>query len=173
MRPLGWKGTAELIGLLAILASLIFVAMQLQQQEELLSLELESTMISTRVAVNEKIIENPDIWIRGNSGEDLSAAELVIYKSLLVNLNDWYFHTDGIFQELEPESEEIMLTEFAGFLARNPGAHRVWIDRERRLNADRTAVDPNVAISVDWIEPIEARIALIKSRPPTRAPQPE
>ena len=59
--------------------------------------------------------------------------------------------------------EEQVLSMYAGFLARNPGAYRMWIDRERQLNADRTAVDPKETVTSDWIEMIEARIAIIKS----------
>ena len=170
MRSPDWKQTAELIGLFAILASLIFVAMQLQQQEEMLSLELRSSMVSNLVAVNEKIIDHPDTWIRGNAGEDLDAAEFVIYESLLINLNDYHFQLYSTFHELVPAAEEQVLSMYAGFLARNPGAYRVWIDREKQLNADRTAVDPQETITSDWIEMIEARIAIIKSSQSTDEP---
>jgi hypothetical protein len=168
MRSPDWKGTAELIGLFAILASLIFVAMQLQQQEKLLDLEMRNSMVSNLVAVNEKIIDNPDIWVRGNAGEDLNAAEFVIYESLFTNFNDYNFQLYQIFNEIEPEAVEHGLSVYAGFLARNPGAYRTWIDRERQINADRTAVDPEETITSDWIEMIEARIAIIKSSQSTK-----
>jgi len=164
MRSLDWKETAELVGLFAILASLIFVAMQLQQQQELLDLEMRNSMVSNLVAVNEKIIDNPDIWARGNTGEDLNAAESVLYENLFINLNDYYFQLYQTFHQLIPESEEQVLAQYAGFLARNPGAYRLWIDRERQLNADRTAIDPEETITSDWIEMLEARIAIVKSR---------
>jgi hypothetical protein len=163
MRSPDWKETAELIGLFAILASLIFVAMQLQQQEKMLSLEMRNSMVSNLVAVNEQIIDHPDTWVRGNTGEELDATEFVIYESLLTNLNDYYFQLYSTFHELIPASEEQVLSMYAGFLARNPGAYRVWIDREQQLNADRTAVDPKETVTSDWIEMIEARIAIIKS----------
>ena len=163
MRSLEWKETAEIIGLFAILATLIFVGMQLQQQEEMLDLELRNSMLSNYVAINEQIIAHPDIWLRGNTGENLDAAESVIYESLLTNFNDYYFHWYESFIELAPESSEQMLSMYAGFLARNPGAYRVWIDREQQIDADRTAVDPKETVTSDWIETLEVRIALIKA----------
>jgi hypothetical protein len=170
MKTLDWKETAELIGLFAILASLIFVALQLRQQEELLNLETRNNMVSNTVAVNEQIIGNSDIWVRGNAGKDLNAMEFEVYLRMFINLNDQFFQTYFVFHELYPEQEEQILSHFAGFLARNPGAYRVWIDRERQLNADRTAVDPEETITSEWIEMIEARIAIIKSNQSTKEP---
>lgn len=139
------------------------MAIQLQQQEQLLDLEMRNSMVSNFVAVNEKIIDNADIWVRGNTGEDLNAPEFVIYESLFTNLNDYSFQLYNIFHQLEPKSEEQVLSVYAGFLARNPGAYRVSIDRERQVNAYRTAVDPDETVTSDWINMIEARIEIINS----------
>ena len=173
MKTLGWKESAELIGLFAILASLIFVGMQLQQQEQLLQLELRNYMVSSSATVNEQIIEHADIWVRGNAGEDLNATEFEIYKRMFISLNDLFFQNYFIFDEIHPEDKEQISSHYAGFLARNPGAHKLWIDRERRLNADRTAVNPREIITSDWIELIEATIATIKSSWATEEPSPE
>ena len=129
----------------------------------MLSLEMRNSMVSNLVAVNEQILDHPDTWLRGNTGENLDAAEFVIYEKLLTNLNDYHFQVYSTFHELIPASEEQVLSMYAGFLARNPGAYRVWIDREQQLNADRTALDPKETITSDWIDMIEARIAIIKS----------
>ena len=170
MRSPDWKETAELIGLFAILASLIFVAMQLQQQEELLDLEMRNSMVSNYIAVNEKIIDNADIWVRGNAGEDLNAEESAIYEILLTNFNDYHFQLSGTFRELWPEDEEQVLAMYAGFLARNPGAYRVWIERERQLNSDRTILNPKETVTAEWIDMIESRVSIIKSSSPTQMP---
>ena len=164
MRSPDWKETAELIGLFAILASLIIVVMELQQQDKLLNLELRNSMVSSTVAVNEQIIGHADIWVRGNAGDDLNATEFEIYQRMLISLNDSFFQRYFVFQELYREqAKEQVSSQYAGFLARNPGAYKVWIDRERRINADRTAVNPQETITSDWIELIETTIATIKS----------
>ena len=87
----------------------------------------------------------------------------MIYESLFTNLNDYSFQLYNIFHQLEPKSEEQVLSVYAGFLARNPGAYRVSIDRERQVNAYRTAVDPDETVTSDWINMIEARIEIINS----------
>ena len=163
MKSPDWKETAELIGLFAILASLIIVVMELQQQEKLLDLDMRNSMVSSTVAVNEQIIDHADIWVRGNAGEDLNTIEFEIYQRMFISFNDNSFQTYSIFQELYPEQKEQVLSQYAGFLSRNPGAYRVWIDRERQLNADRTAVNPRETITSDWIELIDRTIATIRS----------
>lgn len=137
--------------------------MELQQQEKLLDLDMRNSMVSSTVAVNEQIIDHADIWVRGNAGEDLSATEFEIYQRIFISFNDNSFQTYFIFQELYPEQKEQVLSQYAGFLSRNPGAYRVWIDRERQLNADRTAVNPRETITSDWIELIDRTIATIRS----------
>ena len=170
MKSPDWKETAELIGLFAILASLIIVVMELQQQEKLLDLDMRNSMVSSTVAVNEQIIDHADIWVRGNAGEDLNTIEFEIYQRMFISFNDNSFQTYSIFQELYPEQKEQVLSQYAGFLSRNPGAYRVWIDRERQLNADRTAVNPRETITSDWIELIDRTIATIRSSQSTVEP---
>ena len=158
-----WKETAELIGIFAILISLIFVAVQLRQEEELIQLEVRNHMIETYAELNATIIEHADVWLRGNAGDELDAAEREIHKRLVVNYNDWHFHTALIFGEIEPEAVEHVLTDYAGFLARNPGAYRVWRQREDEINADRTTMNPAETITADWIDTLESRIKKIRA----------
>jgi hypothetical protein len=161
MKQIRWKDTAELIGIFSILASLIFVALQLDKEEELLELEMRNYMVASAVAVNAQIIENADIWVRGNAGADLNQTELTTYELLLTSVNDQAFHTTGIFNKIEPEYVEQILSMYAGFLSENPGAYQTWIKRENRLNAYRTAVDPSETITTEWIDTIESRMQQI------------
>ena len=161
MKPINWKEAAELIGIFAILASLIFVALQLRQEEELLQTEMRAAMVANTVSINESIIQNADVWVRGYNGEELDPAESVIHARLITNVNDYMFQVRQTFLVTEPQSEEHILAEFAGFLADNPGAYQAWIDRERRINTYRTTIDPTETISSDWIDDIESRIAFM------------
>jgi hypothetical protein len=97
MKSPDWKETVELIGLFAILASLIIVVMELRQQDKLLDLELRNTMVSSTVAVNEQIIDHADIWVRGNAGDDLNATEFEIYQRMFISLNDNFFQRYFVF----------------------------------------------------------------------------
>ena len=67
-----------------------------------------------------------------NAGEDLDATESEIYQRMFISLTDRAFQTYFVFQELYPGSKEQISSTYAGFLARSPGAYKVWIDRDRR-----------------------------------------
>ena len=164
MKRNGWKDTAELIGIFAILASLIFVALQLRQEEELLQSEMRAAMVANTVSINASIIENADVWVRGNKGEELDPAESVIHARLVFNVNDYMFQLRQTFLVIEPQWEEHVLAQFAGFLADNPGAYQAWLDRERRINTYRTTIDPTETVTSDWIDDIESRIAILKEK---------
>lgn len=170
MRKLDWKETAELLGIFAILASLIFVAMQLQQQEKLLQVELRSNMVANYMTVNGFIIENPDIWIRGNAGEELTATEREVYFRLLTNYNDHHFQLIEMFKTIHPDLVEQIFGMYAGFLSRNPGAYRLWLERDRQIHADRIALNPAETLSSDWIEAIESRMEIINPGSTRAAP---
>ena len=161
MKSINWKEAAELTGIFAIVASLIFVALQLRQEEELLQSEMRAAMVANRVSINELIIENADVWVRGNNGDELDPAESVIHARLVHNENHFMFHLRQTFLVVEPQSAEQIVAQFAGFLADNPGAYQAWIDRERRLNFYRTTIDPTETVTSDWIDDIESRIAII------------
>ena len=163
MKTLDWKDTLELIGIFSILASLIFVAIQLRQEESLLQLELRNYMVESSVTVSELIIEHPDIWIRGNAGKELDSVESVVYQSLLTNFNDWHFQTSHIFREIEPGSIDHVVAMYAGFLLENPGAYQVWLARENKLNTYRTALDPSETVTSDWIKEINNAIDTLKA----------
>jgi len=73
--------------------------------------------------------EHSDIWIRGNSGEELTPQERLIYENILRDY--WSFvgaiAITGERQGIEPRwNPEIV--KFAHFLYLNPGAEETWTD---------------------------------------------
>ena len=80
MKISNWKETAELIGIAAIVASLIFVGLQMRQAAEIARAELVSGNLASEIEASAVYIENADIWRRGNAGEDLDANESVIFQ---------------------------------------------------------------------------------------------
>jgi len=52
----GWNETTELVGIFSILGSLIFVALQLQQEKIITLTEMRSAIVANSIAVNDAII---------------------------------------------------------------------------------------------------------------------
>ena len=124
--------------------------------------ETRAAMTANQIAVNNAIIGNPEVWVRGNEGQELSPAEMAIYSRLINNLNDHLFHQARTLPLIDPGTEEQVLAMLAGFLHDNPGAHLVWLEREHRVNFYRTSLDPSESVTNEWIDVIESRIAKLE-----------
>lgn len=68
MRMESWKHVAEAIGVAAIIASLIFVGLQIRQEDDIARLELIDKSTDQQCELQEWIAENADLWIRGCAG---------------------------------------------------------------------------------------------------------
>lgn len=159
MRKTNWKDIAELIGIVSIVASLIFVGLQMQQAEDIAMAELNASDVSTNIDLAALINEHTDVWRRGNAGESLNPDETIIYENLLKSMNDVSFFGYLMYGErLGHESGTITLTNFASFLHENPGARRVWEAREDRLIRDRNILIPEVNDQSIWRDTIQAHL---------------
>ena len=135
---LNWKEVAEAIGILAIVISLYFVGLQVQQATIIAESVTGMQQLESTLEAHSQINEHADLWIRGLADDELTDVEAVIFENLLVNLNDITFHVVSNYIELgENLGAEIVLSDFAGFLHQNPGARRFWEARENRLNQNR------------------------------------
>ena len=141
-----WKDIAELIGISAIVVSLIVVAVELRQSTQELQF---STLDSTLGNYNNwraKIIENEDvaeIWRTGMAGEQLTPNQSVRFRMLLVEL--MYAHQSAYIRIMGDAAysegqEDTMRKTIASFL-RNDVALSRW--KEDRFGS---------AYSQDFIE---------------------
>ena len=122
-----WKTPAELVGITAIVVSLIFLGLQLKQTQDIAVSEISASHHASRIELSISIADHSDVWSRGNSGEDLDHAQLVTYSSLLDGLSEQYriqWRHNLLFGRETTVTREM---DFAAFLHRNPGARKVWI----------------------------------------------
>lgn len=84
MKFISWKASAEFVCITAIVASLVFVGLQLQQEHRIAWIEAGSNLTESYYEQRNGLIENAAIWAKGNAGvEELSSTEVVIYKALI------------------------------------------------------------------------------------------
>ena len=155
-----WKEIVEMAGIAAILVSLVFVGMQLQQTQAVAIAEMDANDLANQIETSNLIIENADVWVRGNADEELTPVESVIYEQLIQITNNSFYSAIQQYIGLvgTEEIRQVFIIEFAAFLYENPGAKRVWRAREERLKHYRGTINPEEQISSDWIELIELTI---------------
>jgi hypothetical protein len=160
-----WKSIAELLGITAVVASLVFVGLQLQQAQDIAIAEMNASLVANVAEENNAVMENVNVWMRGNADENLTSAEKEIYLRMLTNMNNRFFFIVQQQERLGVGDNAVLdVAEFAGFLYENPGATRVWRAREERLGKYRGLIRPNEEVTSDWIELVESYIDIFEQR---------
>lgn len=120
---------AELVGIAAIVASLIFVGLQMKQESDIAQNEVSLGVYATGIEINNLMSEHADIWIRGSRGDELDETEAFIFGILMKNLNSQAFWGTGMLAQLgDDERVSIEVYNFARILHENPGARKAWME---------------------------------------------
>jgi len=162
MKPENWKGAAELVGIGAIVASLIFVGLELRQSRVIALSEIRVMNEANVIAVNDAFIEDADIWTRGNSGEELTAADQEIFNRLVLHANDRAYHLVQWFDymELDDAMRDQAVALFAAFLYEHPEAREVWAHREQQMQRYRDLVNPDQTVQTGWYTTVNSAIRI-------------
>lgn len=162
------KDIVEFAGAAAIIASLVFVGVQLQQSQNIAVAEGYATIFLTQIEVGNGIKEHVNIWRRGTAGGELTEDEAAIFAILLNQVNEskimGYLYMGGIEGY---ETAEFQVKEFAAFLYQNPGARKVWNHREISLIKYRTLLSNDGPYSSPWTNRVRTRLAILdREKPP-------
>ena len=165
MKNSDWKTYAEMVGITALVISLLFLAMQLKQAQDIARSEINASQHASIVELNIAIADHGDVWVRGNAGSNLDPAEMTAYRRLLDALAHQYrieWRDDLLFKR-EVEGMISPALKFAVFLYENPGAREVWVADRERVKAvlhllNRDFETPRFAALVfDWLERLDER----------------
>jgi hypothetical protein len=120
-----WKTTAELIGIAAIVASLLFVGMQLRQEQLIAQADGLGEQMATRVDARLGLNEYAEIIIKGNNGEDLSEAEEFVLRNL-VEMEEERVLLAMLSSNTVGRNVRTTELRFAVFLYQNPALRAAW-----------------------------------------------
>ena len=134
-----WKGIAEVFGGAAIVGSLIFVGLQIKQEQAIALSEINLSLLASQIELNNSISDHADIWARGNAGETLEESERIIFDGLLENMaflsrTEWRQY--GSFNQTR--HLRVAIADFALHLYQNPGARQSWTTRGDVAEQNRT-----------------------------------
>ncbi len=126
-----WTDLIEVIGFVAIVASLIFVGIELRQSRAIAIGDGNLSNAEIQIETNNAINEYSAVWIGGNKGEALSEEDTVIFNNLVRNKAIHAFMEYARLDQVEfDEAAEAINAEFSIFLFENPGARRIWLQQE-------------------------------------------
>jgi hypothetical protein len=162
MKSSDWKDIAELIGIAAIVASLVFVGMQMEQSQRLAWADSVLTMGATVVEEGALQAEHIDVWSKGNKGEELTASEYEIYKVLFTNRQSAEFYNWIALERLATQYEGVAYQVMARFLYQNPGARAEWSSRRRQAETLRVRAD---GVFPAFAAKVEGELKILDNRP--------
>lgn len=146
MNSTNWKDIAELIGIAAIVASLVFVGLQMQQQQEIAITETRSSVTQSIGNLATVIEAAPDIWRKGLDGDDLNQDESVVFHAMVEAAESHVFNMFLRFSRLGINDPEIHAQNYAYALYVYPGLKDSFIKEDeyvvKRRNAFQDAFDP-------------------------------
>ena len=150
---ISWKEIAEAVGILAIVASLVFVGLQLRQEHNIANAELQNEMIAIRTEVNNQVITNAHVLVKANDGEPLSQSEQMILREIVDS--HW---AEGFFgyrrwQFVDHPAVLAPVRGFSNFLHEHPAAREVWTSMPQNIGA------PPDSSQVEFNNLVKARLA--------------
>jgi hypothetical protein len=140
MNVKNWKDLAELIGIAAIVASLLFVGMQMRLDREIAEAQAYMDSSNGLIELSQLTSENQDIWINGLDGADLTLAERSKFEQIV---RAWYVRKVAQWQRanrLNAGNPQDIVEAFAYELYMHSGLREHFRRYVEGLDARRTVL---------------------------------
>jgi hypothetical protein len=140
MQSMSWKTVAEFIGITAIVVSLVFVGIQVQQDRDLSQVSTYGSVLESANALSELVQNHSEVWVRGLNGEELTDAEMAIFVSIVRAVESRYMNFMIRWRASGDASfdPEVHARNFAYYIYMYPGLRKAVQD-QAELAQYRTA----------------------------------
>jgi hypothetical protein len=146
MASSNWKGTAEVVGIAAIVVSLVFVGVQLSLEREVSIVEARAGLTDRVINLTDIVHNNEDVWKRGLDNDELTPTEEVRFLGLYHAVRSHIFTQWVRWSRIGPVDPDAAPQSFAYALYIHPGFRRVHEtvmtfrhDRQSAFDADTSA----------------------------------
>ena len=160
----------EFVGAFAVVATLVYLAVQIKAAR--VGSEASHIAVSGQHSsgVRERFIENAELWIKGNSGGELSTAERFAFDELVESMSEVHFYAFLRGKILDSSlggsfEKPIPVATLAEFFHRYPVAYERWQAREEAYVGSRRTIGlPETANAVgdDWIRMVTDAVATLE-----------
>ena len=133
----------EIVGLFSVVASLIFVGMQMRQEAAIAATDSVWSRSGAITALSELINENSAVWIAGLGGEKLTPAQEAEFQGMAEAVESFFVATYVRFSNFRavsggPAAQQAM-NDYAYALYSHKGWRRVWQTQLRYWDAQNSA----------------------------------
>lgn len=123
-----WRTWFEAIGISAVVASLVFVGVQLRQEQEIAAGQYAYDWLEAKIELSGLIAENKDVWVAGLKGEDLSEVDLVVLDTMI---SAWIGFQTARYRNrllISGDDASAVALEVANSIHTYPGLKKFWRD---------------------------------------------
>ncbi len=159
-----WLPAAELIGIVAVVASLIFVGMEIRQSQDIARTEWTGIHTDEQIALEALIADHIEVWRRGCAGAALSDTEMAEYARLFsafyhVAFERWIRANIGI----TGANPAFVSKEYAKNVHRFPGFRAMWtIWKSSRVSS----ADPTLPGILGFPEEVDGWLSVLEEEEP-------
>ena len=132
------RGWLEIVGMLAIVISLVFVGLQIRQDQSVANAESHGSVASISLQLSELVGARSDLWRRGLDGEELSPDEQIDFHSLAYAVESSFRMQRSRAIELGVGRSEGVVKDYAMALHSHVGLRRYFeskIDSYKQTDA--------------------------------------
>jgi hypothetical protein len=138
----------QLVGLAAVVASLIFVGLQIRQSDEIAMVELLDNAAIRNIELSTLRANHADVWHKACSGDELSPSEKIIASNIYFSYlqNNWNAWIRIRVTGYGPAQPEYLTDTVAANLHRYPGlkkiaqSYRDWRTNNSTLDVVNTQI---------------------------------
>ena len=161
MKKSDWKDTAELIGIAAIVTSLIFVGFQLRLEGRVARTALSQSELISRAELTIGMSENAIAIAKVNNGEKLSTSD----ESALGFLVDAWFRRaligSNASRQIRGGDGSTTRAIFSIMLYENPGLRRIWEEQRHREAELMDKISPDSQFIQEFADKVSVDLATL------------
>ena len=135
-----WKFGAEIVGISAIVASLVFVGLELRHSQQVARADRQFQQIERELELSDLIERNVDLIVKLNDGENLTPADEILADRLVRSLWTVHFYSFTQIEMLNAPGGSASIRSLVTVLHDNPGLLDRYRNQVSRLDANISTI---------------------------------
>jgi len=121
----------QVVGIFAVVASLIFVGLQMQQDRVLATVEALSSRSDTILELTDMISTNRELWVSALNGDELSEADQATFQAMAESVESYFVSLWVRFRKIGGQggTSQDPVANYSFALYSHKGLRQVW-DRQ-------------------------------------------
>ena len=167
-----WRTIGEVIAVLSIVLSLVFVGSEFRLATSVASTENRQAILTNSLALKALIAENYEIWQKGCVGDELNETQALLFSNLIQAHSDWSFvrwmNAGGDISSLPQVQAPLSV---ALNMHRYPGYRDAWRKAQSHQAANHPVLLETVGIPLEivgtpWRSEVEKLYGILQEREP-------